>query len=315
MNHSVTSRTASVLVYVAICLLGSAQAADSTTAASVSFPKPTPKPDEDIKKLSPFVVTSSANDIGYYAENTLAGSRLNTNIGDLAASITVVTRQQMLDTASINLNDVFLYESNTECTGNYTAFAFDNRGGISDNTAVSPTTSNRVRGIGSVDSARDYYPSITQFPFDVYNTESVGINRGPNSLLFGLGSPSGIVNQSAVRSWNISTTMRPRCCEPSPSTRSLPGGSCCSVCWAGQSPACRLHWSSTRASARRWPCSPDQKKLSLGEAVNRIAQLGGYLQRKCDGPPGFECLWRGYIYFEAMVYTIRLQRAAASGSS
>ena len=53
----------------------------------------------------------------------------------------------------------------------------------------------------------------------------------------------------------------------------------------------------------------------MGEAVNQIAQLGGYLQRKCDGPPGFECLWRGYIKFEAMVYTIRLQRAAASGFS
>ena len=74
-----------------------------------------------------------------------------------------------------------------------------NRGGISDNAAVSPSTSNRLRGIGSVDSARDYYPSVTQFTFDVYNTESVEINRGPNSLLFGLGSPSGIVNQSSSK--------------------------------------------------------------------------------------------------------------------
>ena len=47
--------------------------------------------------------------------------------------------------------------------------------------------------------------------------------------------------------------------------------------------------------------------------MTSIAQLGGYLKRKCDGPPGFECLWLGYIKFEAMVYTIRLQRAAASG--
>ncbi len=69
-----------------------------------------------------------------------------------------------------------------------------------------------------------------------------------------------------------------------------------------------------RVSARCWHCS-QEKKLSLGEAVTRIAQLGGYLDRKCDGPPGFECLWRGYIKFEAMVYTIRLQRAAASGFS
>ena len=63
---------------------------------------------EDIKTLSPFVVAVSPNDIGYYAENTLAGSRLNTSLADLAASITVVTRQQMLDTAAIDMNDVFL---------------------------------------------------------------------------------------------------------------------------------------------------------------------------------------------------------------
>jgi len=50
----------------------------------------------------------------------------------------------------------------------------------------------------------------------------------------------------------------------------------------------------------------------LGEAVTSIAQLGGYLKRKCDGYPGFECLWRGYIRFEAMVYITRLRRAAAS---
>lgn len=147
--------------------------------------------------LSPFMVSRSANDIGYYAENTLAGSRLNSNIGDLAASITIVTRQQMLDTASVDMNDVFLYEANTEGTGNYTAFAFDNRGSITDNTATNPSTSNRVRGIGSVDRAHNYYPSIPQLQFDVYNTETVEINRGPNSLLFGLGSASGIVNQSS----------------------------------------------------------------------------------------------------------------------
>ena len=32
-----------------------------------------------------------------------------------------------------------------------------------------------------------------------------------------------------------------------------------------------------------------------------IAQLGGYLHRKSDGPPGFECLWKGYVLFDAKV--------------
>ena len=37
-----------------------------------------------------------------------------------------------------------------------------------------------------------------------------------------------------------------------------------------------------------------------------IAGLGGYLNRKCDGPPGFECLWKGYACFQNMVTIIRL---------
>jgi hypothetical protein len=43
-----------------------------------------------------------------------------------------------------------------------------------------------------------------------------------------------------------------------------------------------------------------------------IAQLGGYLNRRCDGPPGFESLWRGYARFHDMVRIIRLQHAAES---
>jgi len=47
----------------------------------------------------------------------------------------------------------------------------------------------------------------------------------------------------------------------------------------------------------------------LGEAIIVIAQLGGYLNRKCDGPPGFECLWRGYALFDAKVQFLRLHQA------
>lgn len=165
--------------------------------------------DEDVIELSPFEVRSSENDIGYYAENTLAGSRLNTNVGDLAASITVVTKQQLEDTGAIDINDVFLYESNTEGTGTYTDFNIDTRGAVQDRSAgfqggapalpYTPSTSNRVRGVGSVDKMRDYYPGNARLPFDSYNTESVEISRGPNSILFGLGSPAGIVNQSVSR--------------------------------------------------------------------------------------------------------------------
>ncbi len=44
-----------------------------------------------------------------------------------------------------------------------------------------------------------------------------------------------------------------------------------------------------------------------------IAQLGGYLSRKCDGPAGFESTWKGYARFYDMVEIVRLERAAKEG--
>ena len=43
-----------------------------------------------------------------------------------------------------------------------------------------------------------------------------------------------------------------------------------------------------------------------------IAKLGGFLDRKCDGHPGFESLWKGYIRFHDMVKIIRLRAASDS---
>jgi hypothetical protein len=42
-----------------------------------------------------------------------------------------------------------------------------------------------------------------------------------------------------------------------------------------------------------------------------IARLGGYLNRKCDGPPGFECLWKGYVLFDAKVSFLHLLQTSA----
>lgn len=162
---------------------------------------------ESVLELSPFVV-STQKDQGYFAENTLAGSRLNSNLADLAASITVVTKQQLDDTASLDINDVFRYEAGTEGSGTYTpqitdrgtlkdsvgGYSFGNNGDTTTN-----AQSNRVRGLSAPDASINYHPSNNRIPFDSYNIQSVEIARGPNSLLFGLGSPAGIVNQSSAQ--------------------------------------------------------------------------------------------------------------------
>jgi outer membrane receptor protein involved in Fe transport len=178
----------------------SAQQAPQPSAADAN------KKQDDTVVLSPFTVTSE-KDAGYYAENTLAGSRLNTNLSDLASSITVVTKQQMEDTASLDINDVFRYEANTEGSSTYTPSILnrntfkDTIGGYSadDGTATTNTQSNRVRGLAAPSLAMNNYPTNTRVPFDSYNTQSIEISRGPNSLLFGIGSPAGIVNQTSAQ--------------------------------------------------------------------------------------------------------------------
>ena len=182
--------------------LAAKQADDSRAASGV-----TNATDDKAILLTPFQV-STTKDSGYFAENTLAGSRLNTNLADLAASITVVTKQQMDDTASLDINDVFKYEASTEGSATYTPSIVD-RGTAKDSVAgysfgnngdsTTNAQSNRIRGLAAPDAAINNFPTNNRVPFDSYNTQSVEITRGPNSLLFGLGTPAGIVNQTSAQ--------------------------------------------------------------------------------------------------------------------
>lgn len=44
-----------------------------------------------------------------------------------------------------------------------------------------------------------------------------------------------------------------------------------------------------------------------------IAKLGGYPNRKCDGPHGYESIWKGYTRFLDMVKVIKLKSISQSG--
>ena len=50
----------------------------------------------EVIELSPFTVNTTS-DVGYRAENTLAGSRLNTKLRDTPASISVFTKEFLDD--------------------------------------------------------------------------------------------------------------------------------------------------------------------------------------------------------------------------
>ncbi len=155
---------------------------------------------EETVMLSPFQVASDA-DRGYQALNTLSGTRLNSKLEDLGASITVVTKQQMQDLALLDINDVFRYEASTEGTDNFTQFVRDRTGGIGDQVQSAPQQSNRIRGLGAsgtsglgVNTAFGNFATNNAIPFDPYNIAAIEVSRGPNSNLFGLGAAAGTVN-------------------------------------------------------------------------------------------------------------------------
>jgi outer membrane receptor protein involved in Fe transport len=198
MQTSVTRfvlRAAAVVAALPPVLSGQQAPAAAPTGSAPARPIPV----EEVVQLSPFQVAAET-DRGYQALNTLSGTRLNSKLEDLGASITVITKQQLLDTAAVDLNDIFMYEANTEGTHNYTQFTPNRNGGIIDGVANDPATANRIRGVGSpisgsgVNIAVGNFSSNARIPVDPYNIDAVEISRGPNSNLFGLGAAAGTVN-------------------------------------------------------------------------------------------------------------------------
>ena len=142
--------------------------------------------------LSPFVVDASEDKGSYKANSTLAGTRVRTDLKDVSSAITVVTAQFLQDTGAKNAEDLLVYTPSTEVTGlrgNFSGVA--GTANPSENT-VSSTT--RVRGLDAADNTRDYF--LTDIPWDSFDVGRVDLQRGPNSILFGTGSPAGIINVS-----------------------------------------------------------------------------------------------------------------------
>jgi hypothetical protein len=59
----------------------------------------------------------------------------------------------------------------------------------------------------------------------------------------------------------------------------------------------RLDWTSTES-------------VTMGDFWRGVAQLGGHLGRRGDGPPGWKTVWRGWQYLDDLVTGARLYVAA-----
>ncbi|MBK1877241.1 TonB-dependent receptor plug domain-containing protein [Pelagicoccus mobilis] len=157
--------------------------------------------DDEVFELSPFIV-SAEEDQGYVANVTLAGTRLKTNLSDVGAAITSITGEFLEDTGSTNLEELLIYTGNTETAGvggNFSSGFEDSDGAARGfqsgaNAITNPQGAQRVRGLAAADQTRNLFQS--NIPVDQYNVDRIEIVRGANSILFGQGSPAGIINSS-----------------------------------------------------------------------------------------------------------------------
>lgn len=149
----------------------------------------------DVVKLTPFEVGVS-RDTGYQATETLAGTRIRTDLKDVGGALSVYTKEFLKDVGATDNSTLLQYTTNAEVAGTRGTYAGLGNGTSVDEISVlrAPGSAQRVRGLASADNTRDFF--VTDIPWDSFNVERIDIQRGPNSILFGLGSPAGIVNAS-----------------------------------------------------------------------------------------------------------------------
>ena len=130
--------------------------------------------------LNPFIVSTEANK-GYYASETLSGTQLKSQVRDLANPITILTEEFMRDIGAVNYEEALEFLPSTQAY----------KGDSSDPESVTSRTGTpfTVRGFRSSSLTNNFFTS--RIKVDNFNTETVTQSRGPNSLLFGLGSVGG----------------------------------------------------------------------------------------------------------------------------
>jgi hypothetical protein len=169
-------------------LVAPAAAADAQTVPPAANSASAPAEEKAIE-LSPFVITETS-ETGWIATETLAGSRLRTNFKDVPNQIETLTKDFMSDLGLNSVEQALIYTANVENLNDYVPF-------VSSGVQADPGQSGRVRGIGRGTRSRNFFQ--VQNPTDNYNIDRVTIASGPNAILFGLGSPAGILDATPAR--------------------------------------------------------------------------------------------------------------------
>jgi len=144
---------------------------------------------DDPIRLSPFTVVGG-DDRGYQAQSSLGGSRLKTNLKEIASPTTAFTEQFLIDTGLTNTSDLARYMVSTE-------YELGEDEGSGQNDSRSDARLLRIRGLPGGQPSVNFFK--TSGRLDTFSTERIDQSRGPNAILFGIGNPGGIINATTKR--------------------------------------------------------------------------------------------------------------------
>ena len=150
--------------------------AGTTLSAQTTPPAPAAVTQEEAIVLSPFTVNTSLDE-GYAATQTMSGTRLATNLRDVASVVSPMTIDFLKDIDATNLQQAILFTPGTD---------EDPRPYNSQN---NNPVSTRIRGFVMTGNSQNFFPS--HITIDRYNIDRIDINLGANSILYGIGSPGG----------------------------------------------------------------------------------------------------------------------------
>jgi outer membrane receptor protein involved in Fe transport len=166
------------------------------TGLSPAFGQDDADTDEgEVFELSPFEVATE-KDKGYYASNSISGSRISVPIQDIPLTIEVVTSEFIEDTGATNLRDSLKYSAGLLLQSQNDAYGtFDNFGGVNNPegaTGDKGDSSFKIRGFVLNNTLRNGFRR--QHSTDSINIDRIEVVRGPSALLYGVGNFGGIVN-------------------------------------------------------------------------------------------------------------------------
>ena len=180
-------KTRCFILRTAACAAGSLL---GVSLSAQSAPKPAaagaPNASEETVVLTPFEVATN-QDTGYAGQDTLSGSRLRTNLRDVAAAISPMTGEFLRDIAATNIESAIEYGVGTRMDTDDARTAGPVGDGYNDS-----IRGIRIRGLPGGGRSINFFGAPGEV--DMYMIEGLEVSRGPNSILYGFGSPAGRIN-------------------------------------------------------------------------------------------------------------------------